>query len=238
MKFYKIKVCFPYLIVFVLIVFGSFTGCGHVKLLEYDDEETYTDMDKGFLAPSTPSDINKALNILLTTNTNKTDNVRWAVSIIVKPIDNSTIDISDINKTFSIDEFVESDDKTLRKEKWILEKDALKRIVIQALNVSIEEVSKHPEHRLEPSRAVFFALGERLAQNGIMKISENMANQKLLDTSSSIILSIVINRAVSLSIADPIAKKVMGNNIPFDELVNMQLNELVDSGFFSLGFGN
>jgi hypothetical protein len=228
MKFYKIRVCFPYLIVFVLIVFGSFTGCGHVKLLEYDDEETYTDMDKGFLVPSTPSDIDKALNILLTASTNNTDNVRWAVSIIVKPIDNSTIDISDINKTFSIDEFVESFYKTLGEGRTVSKK-TLKRVEILALNVAINEVSKHPEHRLEPIESIFFALGERLVKNGVKEISENMANQKLLDTASFEIMSVVINRLISVSLTDPIAKQIMENQkIPAD------LFE--EQGFFSLGW--
>jgi len=231
MKYYKTKACFLYLaILIILALFVSFlTGCSHVKVLEYDDEDTYADMDKGFFAPPSSSDIEKALNILVTSG-DDTDNVRWAVSVILSPIDNATTEIGDNNKAFSINEFVESFYKTLGEGKTV-SKNTLKTVAILSLNVAIKEVSEHPEHRLEPIKAIFFALGERLVKNGITEISENMSDQKLLNSASYTIMSSVINHLIDVSLTDPIAKEIIKNQpIPVD------LFE--EQGFFSLGWNS
>jgi len=214
MKYGKMRT-FPlyFLALFILALFGFFViGCDHVALLEYDDEETYAEVDKGLLstmAPPTPSDIGIALNILKTPapHQNASEFIQ-AISTIISTMNLEVAQISDVNMSFSINDFVDSVYETLRLKGKVIAKGPLKSIIIQALNAAIKEVIEHPENRLDLNRSPFFALGERLVQNGIKEITQSMANDPLLDTGSFVILAVVINQAISASINESIVEEI------------------------------
>jgi len=206
MKYSKMRT-FPlyFLALFILALFGFFViGCDHVALLEYDNDDTYAEVDKGLLstmAPPTPSDIGNALNILKNpASTQNADDFIKAISTITSTMNFKVDGISGVNMSFSINDFVDSLYEALRLNGIVLSKDMLKSIVIQSLNATIREVTEHPENRLDPDKAALFALGERLIQKGIVEITDDMADEKLLDTGSFVILSVGVNQAISASI--------------------------------------
>jgi hypothetical protein len=219
MKRHKMRVCSLYLsVLFILTLFGSFlTGCGHVELLEYGDKETYANSDADFMAAPSPSDINKALDILSSTSSND-DDITWAISIILNTMNLEVAKIGDVNMSFSIDEFVESVDETLRLSGLSIPTNTLKSIVIQTLNAAITEARKArgtQNERMDPSKTAFFALGERLANDGIIQITEDMTSQKLLDTASFVILSASIYQGISTAEDEAIREEILNNpNIP------------------------
>jgi len=196
-----------FLALFILALFGFFViGCDHVALLEYDNDDTYAEVDKGLLstmAPPTPSDIGNALNILKNpSSTQNADDFIRAISTITSTMNFKVDGISDVNMSFSINDFVDSLYEALRLNGIVLSKDMLKSIVIQSLNATIREVTEHPENRLDPDKAALFALGERLIQKGIVEITDDMADEQLLDTGSFVILSVGVYQAISASIND------------------------------------
>lgn len=199
------------MILFILAL-SFLAGCGHLELLDYDDEDTYAEVDKGILstmAPPTPSEIGNALNILKTSapHQNAGEYIQ-AVSTIVGTMNLGVSSISNVNMSFSINEFVDSIYETLRLEGKAISKDSLKSIVIQALNAAIREVINYPGNRLDSNKAAFFALGERLVQNNIMQITDGMANDRLLDSGSFTILAVVINQAISVLINESIVEEI------------------------------
>ena len=214
MKYGKMRT-FPlyFLALFILALFGFFViGCDHVALLEYDDEDTYAEVDKGLLstmAPPTPSDIGNALNILKTPapHQNASEFIQ-AISTIISTMNLEVAQISDVNMSFSINDFVDSVYETLRLNGIVISRDTLRSIVIQTLNAAIREVIGYPGNRLDLNRSPFFALGERLVQNGITVITESMANDPLLDTGSFAILAVVINQAISASMNESIVEEI------------------------------
>jgi len=161
MKRHKMRVCFLYLsVLFILVLFGSFlAGCGHVKLLEYGDEETYANSDADYMAAPSPSNINEALGILSGQLPPTGDhNVLWAESIVLNTMNLEVTEISDMNMSFSIDEFVESASETLRLSGRAVSKGTLKNIVIQTLNASIYNVPRKLSNTL---RWIFYTKYDR-----------------------------------------------------------------------------
>ncbi len=206
-----------FIILFIGILLAIFTGCDHVELLEYNDEDTYAVMDSGLMAPPNPDEINFALNTIYVpgyitpfrSDEESLNRYFQAIGIVIDTLDLVLVELTDMNKTFSINELVDSLSETLALGNIDISKDTLREIIIITLNEAIREVKEHPEDRLDPDKTAYFALGERLLFNGYDEITEANADDKILDVASFVILSTMIQQAVSEALNESIAEAII-----------------------------